>query len=115
MTTDDLPTRMRETRDHLIRAGNLHARHAAAHRLGDGADEIDRLRGRVAELEQERDRLIERWPISGDESGAVYRIDEGPYAGRWFASGWPGDHPTKDAAVRAAAGLDTKGGSVERP
>lgn len=75
----------------------------------------------LAEIDRvaaERDALIAAWPTinqSGKESGGptVY----GPIDGHWYqqtiGGNWPtpnpGGRPTREAAVRCAAGIETKG------
>ena len=93
-------------------------------------NQIEQLKAQLAQVTAERDRLIERWPL-GNELGVV-RQDIGGIAGvigeiapkpgdrsmphfGWFYRGVRdngslgpiGPYPTREAAVRAAAGLDT--------
>lgn len=71
----------------------------------------DSLRPEIERLTRDRDRLIERWPDAIREGPLLYEHTDGT----WFLATLDGDewtycdsgpYPARDAAVRAAAGLD---------
>jgi hypothetical protein len=97
MTTDDAIREMDEA--------------AAVYDMGYASELWPIIKAALARVTAERDRLIEAWPEALD--GTVYG---GASGGNWYE--WTsakkcniGPHPTKAAAVRAAAGLDAKEGA----
>lgn len=88
--------------------------------LGSPEEVVERRKAAAAELARlraEMDALIARWPSSGAVGGTqtkvVYQGDDGRYYLETVRGGWFGDpagpYPTREAAVRAAAGLPPAG------
>lgn len=71
----------------------------------------------IARLRADVARLLAAWPSSGvfSPTAVVYEDDAGYWLERVNGEPWkggnPGPHPTREAAVRAAAGLDAGDGS----
>lgn len=81
----------------------------ARRKLREQAAELAALRERAERAELERDRLIEKWPMfvqGGDlVPNEVIDYEDGEW---WYGEGKgrSGPYPTREAAVRAAAGIE---------